>query len=276
MPRFSLPSFFRLMLRYPRLLITLAAVGGLLYAYECIVARPKMVYMGIPSAQSYHPMTWTRIMRNRGYMSGYSDLRGNPLWVVYKVTKIPENAPKYKRPASFSADWRSLSHVASEDYTHSGFDRGHMAPNYAISRLYGKRAQYETFLMTNISPQKARLNQKVWQKLEVWESERFAKRFKAVWVYTGPIFDREISRLKSAWRIEIPDAFYKVYAGIGHDGSLRLLAFLIPQDVRGNESPERFLTTVDRVEALSGFDFFRELDDLTEKRLESEVRYNGW
>lgn len=276
MPRLSFLSLLGLLIRYPRTLIVLAALAGLLYAYESIVARPKMVYMGIPAAQSYHPKTWTRILRNEGYMVGYSDIRGNPLWVSYRITRIPSDAPRYKRPGSFSADWRSLTHIGTEDYTRSGFDRGHMAPNYAISRLYGKSAQEETFLMTNITPQKAKLNQRVWQKLESWEVERFAKQFREVWVYTGPVFDDQVTRLKSARRVEIPDAFYKIYAGIDHSGSLRLLAFLIPQGVRGNETPERFLTTVDRIEALSGFDFFHELDDVEEKRLEAELHFAGW
>ena len=90
------------------------------------------------------------------------------------------------------------------------------------------------------------------------------------------MFDSKVERLQSAWRVEIPDAFYKVYAGIDAAGAPHLLAFLIPQTVRGNETPEQFLTTVDRIEALIGFDFFHELDDSLEKRLESEVRYAGW
>lgn len=276
MSRFPLKNFFRLVVRFPRVTIVLLALGALLYAYEWIVVRPKMVYMGIPAAQRYDPMQWTRILRNSGYICGYSELRGNPLWVVYRLEALPKNAPRYKRPESFSADWRSLTHIDSSDYTRSGYDRGHMAPNYAISRLYGKAAQQETFLMTNIVPQKANLNQKVWQRLEEWEINRFTKRFRELWVYTGPVFDSKVERLQSAWRVEIPDAFYKVYAGIDAAGAPHLLAFLIPQTVRGNETPEQFLTTVDRIEALIGFDFFHELDDSLEKRLESEVRYAGW
>jgi endonuclease G len=267
---------FPILMRYPRLLIAMIAVGGLLYAYEVIVARPKMVYMGIPAARGTTPMTWTRVFRNESYMSGYSDLRGNPLWIVYRLKPIPESAPRYKRPRDFSVDWRSLTHITSHDYTRSGYDRGHMAPNSAISRLYGKQAQLETFLMTNIVPQRPDLNQRVWQKLEELEATRYAKRFRELWVYTGPVFDKQITRLKSAWRVEIPDAFYKIYAGVDSGGSVHMLAFLIPQSVRGNEKPERFLTTVDRVEALSGFDFFHDLDDLLEERLESEVRYSAW
>lgn len=276
MPRFPLRSLGRLALRYPRLLIFLLAVSGLLYAYEVIVARPKMAYMGLPAAQSFSPLTWTRVLRNDGYMAGYSELRGNPLWVAYRVSRIAPGAPRYKRPRNFSPDWRSLTHISSGDYTRSGFDRGHMAPNYVISRLYGKNAQLETFLMTNIVPQKAELNQKVWQKLEAWETDRFTRRFREVWVYTGPLFDGDIRRMSSTWRVEIPDAFYKIYAGIDTSGRPHLLAFLIPQSVRGNENPARFVTTVDRIEALSGFDFFPELDDLLEKRLESEVAMAGW
>jgi len=42
--------------------------------------------------------------------------------------------------------------VTSHDYTGSGYNRGHCAPNYAIAVCYGAQAQLETFLMSNILP----------------------------------------------------------------------------------------------------------------------------
>lgn len=273
---FSISRAAGVLLRYPRLLILAAAVSGLLYAYEVIIARPAMVYMGIPVSLDNSPLHWTRILRNDAYMSGYSELRGNPLWVVYRLTPLPKNSGRHKRPRHFSPDWRSITHIASSDYTRSGYDRGHMAPNHAISRLYGKAAQEETFLMTNITPQKPSLNQKVWQRLEERESTRYLKHFRELWVYTGPVFDSKVSRLKSAWRIEIPDAFYKIYAGIDVRGRPHLLAYLIPQDVRGDEKLEQFMTTVDTIEKRVGFDFFHELEDRLEILLESKLSGGEW
>jgi len=43
---------------------------------------------------------------------------------------------------------------------------GHMTPNEVINRQFGRLAQMETFLMSNMSPQYGSLNVGVWLKLE--------------------------------------------------------------------------------------------------------------
>ncbi len=55
-----------------------------------------------------------------------------------------------------------------------------------------------------------------------------------------------------------------------------MLAFVIPQNVRGNEPLERFITNVDRVETLTGFDFFYDLEDSVENRLEAQIDPSQW
>lgn len=147
--------YLRILWHYPRIfLLSITAIAGSWYSYEVYYARPAMVYMGIPEAHNkWQPITWTRIFRNYGFIVGYSDLRGNPLWVSYQIHPIPENTPSYKRPPRFRSDWRNLNLITHDTYTHSGYDRGHMAPNYAISHLYGQKGQLDTFLMTNITPQ---------------------------------------------------------------------------------------------------------------------------
>lgn len=242
--------------------------------YEIFIARDAMVFQGIPKEMS--SASFTRIFRNSAYMVGYSDLRGNPLWVVYKLSPLPENAVHLKRPESFHADWRNLGVIASEAYTNSGYDRGHMAPNHAIALLYGKTAQEETFLMTNITPQKPSLNQKLWQELEAKELDLFAPKFKTLWVYTGPLFEAKSKRLKNSSFVEIPEAFYKIYVGIEGNGELKTLALIIPQNAKATDRLEKYVVSIDEVERRSGFDFLHELDDRVENVLESEIDMRGW
>lgn len=260
----------------PKAFLVAFLLGGLSYSYEVFIARDTMSFQGIPSAMQNTLQTYTRIFRNSAYMVGYSDLKGNPLWVVYKLTPAKENAPHLKRPDGFHADWRNLGFITSSDYTNSDYDRGHMAPNHAISILYGKEAQYETFLMTNITPQKPSLNQKLWQQLEEKELEMFAPKFKALWVYTGPLFDAKVTRLKSSYFVEIPDAFYKMYVGIEEDGTLRALAFILPQNAKATDRLEKYAVSIDEVERRSGFDFLHELEDEIEEALEKSVDVKAW
>lgn len=270
-------GLFKWSKRDPLVAIVLLLAGAGWYAYEYKVARPAMSFQGVPESQDWRqPMTWFRVLRNDAFMLGYSDLRGNPLWVVYNIHPVAADAAHYKRPQRFSEDWRTINRVSHDDYLKSGYDRGHMAPNYAISRLYGKQAQLDTFLMSNITPQRPKLNQKLWQRLEQAEIDYFTRLGKEVWVITGPVFDGDTERLKNAWNVEAPDAFYKIYALPNASGTPKVLAFLMPQNVKGYEPLDRFVTTVDHIEALTGLDFFKDLDDSLENRLEREINDSDW
>ncbi|NOQ76806.1 MAG: DNA/RNA non-specific endonuclease [Methylococcaceae bacterium] len=270
-------SIYKLCKKDPLISAVILILAASAYTYEVKVARPDFAYKGLPQTQNWQqPFHWFRTLRNDAFMLGYSDLRGNPLWVSYKINSVNPKAKRLSRPQRFSKDWRTVNPVNHQDYLHSGYDRGHMAPNYAISRLYGKQAQLDTFLMSNISPQKPKLNQKLWQRLERVEINYFTQLGKDLWVYTGPIFDSKIQRLKNAWNVEIPDAFYKIYALPATTGKPKLLAFLIPQQVKGNEPLTRFLTTVDEIERLTGLDFFTDLPDKLENKLESKINSAQW
>jgi endonuclease G len=56
----------------------------------------------------------------------------------------------------------------------------------------------------------------------------------------------------------------------------RALAFVMPQDVAGNEPLDRYLVSIDEVEARTGLDFFPQLPGPIEYRLESSVKTAGW
>lgn len=213
--------------------------------------------------------SWTRVLRNDGFMLGWSDLRGNALWVTYRLTPLPANSRRLPRPERFSADWRAFGLINHDAYTRSGYDRGHLAPNHAIAQLYGRDAQLATFRMTNISPQRSDLNQRLWQRLERYEMDTLAARYGEVWVTTGPVFTGEREHLRSHLLVEIPDAFYKLFAVTEANGSPRLFAFLIPQQVRGDEPLARYVVSVDEVEKLTGLDFFHALEDPLEAHLEA-------
>lgn len=106
-----------------------------------------------------------KVLNNIGYTVGYSENRRNPLWSAYQCFRVA-NPEKHKRPSRFKIDPRTESKVTHDDYTNTGYSRGHMSPNYAIDTRYGRDAQLETFLMSNICPQRQSLNGGRWQQLE--------------------------------------------------------------------------------------------------------------
>ncbi|SEI54522.1 endonuclease G [Allopseudospirillum japonicum] len=230
-------------------------------------------FAGFPQAQGGWK-TWHRVLHNEAFSVGYSDIRLNPLWVSYQLQPLEERR-SMPRPSQFETDWR-VPWLEHEDYTRSGYDRGHMAPNHAIAQLYGRKAQLETFWMTNISPQSPKLNRGIWRRLEEAALDHFAPLHRQIWVITGPIFGSGFHFLDTSW-VQVPEAFYKIFI-VPSQGKQppHLLAFMIPQEVTGKEKLADFVVNIDTLETLTGLDFLTELPDTLEENLERQIDTRSW
>ncbi len=266
---------------WPLALLCLGGAGG--YAYEVQLARPAMVFMGMPEVFRRGPEAWVRVLRNEAFMAGYSEWLGNSLWVSYQVHPRPSRPFNLPRPSRFRADPRTvrclavLACIGHDDYSGSGYDRGHLAPNHVIASRYGERAQRETFLMSNISPQRPEFNRQIWQRLEAIAEDDLAQRFGSFWVMTGPIFTEHPQHLPGIKRIAVPAAFYKILIRPARPGEApRALAFVIPQTAAGTDDLRRFLVRIDDIERWTGIDFFQALPDGIEDAVESRIEPAEW
>ncbi|MEO8771729.1 MAG: DNA/RNA non-specific endonuclease [Ferruginibacter sp.] len=109
--------------------------------------------------------------------------------------RIPRWVSWHNQPADFGStprqdDFRpdealpaSWYHVANESYTGSGFDRGHSCPSN--DRTSSIPANSSTFLMTNIIPQAANLNQGPWANMEDYCHTLVTSSGKEVYVICG-------------------------------------------------------------------------------------------
>ena len=215
-------------------------------------------------------------LKNIGFAVGYDERRKNPAWVAYKVT-----APRFPlgpRPPGFEPDNRTTARVRSTALSHSGFDRGHMAPNAAIGVCYGADAQRETFRMSNITPQLHGLNDGLWRAMEQRILHRYPRRFKEVWVTCGPVFDNTQSPQLLREGVWIPDAFFLIVADRDEDsGELRAQAYLMPhREIPENEDPATFLTDIRTVEARTGLNFFPALPPVQQDALERTKAIKAW
>lgn len=255
---------------------TLLSVVILLLAALIHVLLPPAtpdVYGGLPQPQSLPIRLSSHVLRNEGFSLAYSEWWRTPLWVAYRLSGLPEGASP-PRPDHFTSDRRTLWPVDEADYSHSGYDRGHMAPNHLIASLYGREAQRETFRMSNIVPQRPRLNQLLWQRIEALEADGVAGRFPGTYVLVGPVFDAASRRLDSG--VAVPSAFYRIWLRVNGDAVPKALAFLVPQTVCGDEPLARYLVSVDTLEAVTGLDFFAALDDALEAQFESQPSSDFW
>lgn len=233
--------------------------------------RGDQIYGGWPT-QGFRLFGRVAMLENRGYTVGYSESMKNPLWVAYRIFDVPK-LNSGERKSYFPIDERTRARVAHRDYTNSGYDRGHMAPNYGIATRYGREAQLETFLMSNVIPQDRNVNRHIWKDLEMRVAKRYGRYFREVWVITGPVFQGEIKTLDSG--IPVPSAYYKIMVDESGDG-LRALAFLVERRCPPYTRIRKCLVSIDEVESLTGLDFFPNLPDAVENALESESATRLW
>jgi endonuclease G len=230
-------------------------------------------FAGVP--QNQDPRREVKMLVNHGFVVGYSEDLKNPLWVAYRVCET-EQPLDTERPMIFMIDERTDAKVSDGDYTSSGFHRGHMAPNSAIETRFGRLAQLETFLMSNICPQKGALNLGAWKSLETKVRNQYANDLTEVWIVAGPIFGADPERLGSG--VAVPEKFYKIVVNrFGfRDSKIEMLAFIFPQAPPSGASLNGFLTSVDEIEHRTKLDFFHELPEKTEVKLESETASAVW
>jgi endonuclease G len=230
------------------------------------------------------------VLPSRTFVVGYDNARMDPVWVSYCVIAPVQSGSGRSRP--WKTDARTTARVSDSDfrYTEGDYDRGHMAPKAAMYRAYGQAAVDDTYTLTNACPQRHAFNDGVWGDLEDLVRDEYCVGFDEVWVVCGPVFDESNGRAFLAKDdahadlpqrpVEIPDAFYCILVDLV-DGSPRALAFLIDhsegyskEDVKPRLS--RFLVSIDRLEQLTGLDYFWSLDDAIESPLESTAAARMW
>ncbi|MDR2982504.1 MAG: DNA/RNA non-specific endonuclease [Puniceicoccales bacterium] len=213
-------------------------------------------------------------LKNTGYLVGYDETRKNPAWVAYKV--FPARYPPNKRPDGFEIDSRTRTQVETAEYSHSGYDRGHMAPNRAISLCYGQEAQRETFLMSNVVPQRHGLNGAFWEAMERRVMDRYTRRYGDVWVVCGPVYEAGKAPQKLKSGIVVPDAFFLIIAEKS-EGGIRAEAFLVPhEDIKERADPSKYLTSIRAIEARTGLNFFPKFPAQAQDALETTPAKRAW
>jgi endonuclease G, mitochondrial len=214
------------------------------------------------------------LLENKFYSVGYNVITKNPHWVYYFVSKQHTPAGG-ERPGYFSSDNRVPDPVVHDDYTNSGYDRGHMAPNYILGAYGGVTAQEETFIMTNVIPQTPELNRGPWKELEMLIAKTYVPEFDYLYIFTGPVYKAAPGvndKLESG--VWIPDGCYKIVVDV-EGFEFRVLAFLFPQNGPYTDL-EDYLVSVDCIERLTGLDFLSDLPDSIEEPLEAVKQTRLW
>ncbi|MBT5435833.1 MAG: DNA/RNA non-specific endonuclease [Alphaproteobacteria bacterium] len=187
--------------------------------------RPEMRY-GMPAAD--------QILINRYYIVGYSHYFRQAKWALEIVDVADTTVPRedhfrsdYRIPPMFRADL--------QDFRGSEHDRGHLvaSANQRETRIQNS----ETFLLSNMSPQKPGFNRQVWGELEQAVRDLHDdQEILQVYVVTGPIFDftkaMEIvgGQDDNNVTLPIPHAYYKSVLAENDKGKFSLWSFILPNE----------------------------------------------
>ena len=207
-----------------------------------------------------------QVIHRTGYTLAYDAKTRTPQWVAWELTK-KETQGTEERSNDFQPDPDVKgAQVVTKDYTHSGYDRGHMAP--AADMKWSKKAMKESFYMSNICPQDHNLNTSDWSELEN-KSRQWARRYGKVYIVCGPIYNGKRNEYIGDHRVKVPDAFFKVVL-INEKKKQCAMGFYFENEA-GERKLQEYLVPVDRLEQLTGMDFFSALPDNLEDRLEAEI-----
>ncbi len=222
---------------------------------------------GIPAAD--------QIIINRHYVLGYSYYFRQAKWALEIVD--PDNTdlerldnfrPDYRIPEMFRADL--------VDYSGSGYDRGHLVAS--ANQIETELQNSETFLLSNMSPQRPKFNRDIWKELETEVRKLDAKpKILETYVICGPIFyfDTPVELIgakdKNNVSIPVPQAYFKSILTENNKGTINMWSFVIPNE-ESNQSLDTYLVPTILVEKLAGIKLWESLVGKKIDREKSKIR----
>ena len=231
------------------------------------------------------------LMEKPSFALSYNRDKGTPNWVSWHLE--PAWFGSLPRVDTFRADPSVLPEwyrVQSTDYSTSGFDRGHMTPNADRDNENRIPVNQETYLMSNMVPQAPDNNQGPWANMENALRSILTENGESneMYVIAGPAGvggnnGSGVVNTIANGHVTVPAFTWKVVlvlpSGMDDlsrvDASTRTIAVIMPniQGIRTSNPDDwqGYLTTVDAVEALTGYDFFANLPDNIENAIEGGV-----
>ncbi|MDC1161925.1 DNA/RNA non-specific endonuclease [Tenacibaculum sp.] len=220
---------------------------------------------------NYLPTSTTgQVIKHRFYNLSYNEKHEQAEWVAYSLSKSDIVYTNHKRPY-FIYDPKVKTKSANyRNYKRSGYDRGHLCP--AGDRRFSKEAHDETFYTSNVSPQKHNFNARIWNKLEQ-KTRYWAKKYNHLYVITGGVLQNDLKSIGKE-KVSVPNQFYKVLLDYTQP-EIKAIAFLLPH--KDSTKPlYEFVVSIDELEKQTGIDFFPNLPDPIENKLEASTNYKNW
>lgn len=239
--------------------------------------------MGNPSGAVTDSTRWTNyLMEKSQYALSYHRDRGIPNWVSWHLDESWLGSAA--RQDDFRADMTlpgGWYRVQANDYTGSGFDRGHHTPS--ADRTKTEEDNSATFLMTNMIPQAPDNNQQTWAGLENYCRslvETGHELYIVMGSYgSGGTGNNGRKTTITGGKVNVPARVWKVVVVLpqGSDDAARVstatrvIAVDTPNSNDVRPSWGGYRTTVDAIEAATGYDLLSGVDRGVQQVVEARV-----
>jgi len=194
-----------------------------------------------------------QILTGRHFTIGYSWYFRQAKWVLEIINPLERlldiEFADGERLDNFRADqripWRFRASLGA--YKGSGLDRGHLVASADLRETELQNS--ETFLLSNMSPQKPNFNRKIWRKLEEAIRDLDSKEdIMETYVLTAPVFyfGKAIETIgdrddEHGIDIPIPHAFVKSVFAEHKNGGFKLWTFRIDNEEQEDENLRKYL-----------------------------------
>ena len=214
--------------------------------------------------------TKEQIVEYEGFRVSFNEDNKTPNWVAWELLGSESDGVE-KRYDKFWQDENVRGCPTTKDYSNSGYDRGHMCP--AADQKWSPQAMIDCFSLANMVPQDHSLNAGAWATLE--KKERlWAQRDSAIVIIAGPIYEQADTRRIGNAGVRVPSAFFKVIVAPYLDEP-RGIGFIYP-NMSSPGNMKDYSMPIDEVEKITGIDFFYNLQDDIEERIEYVASFKEW
>jgi uncharacterized repeat protein (TIGR01451 family) len=242
-----------------------------------IIGNPYQMELGNPSNATADPSNHSHYLIQRTVeVLDYNDILGEPNWASWDLTT--SDVGSSGRSSTFFTDTNlppGFYEVTPNDYSGSGFDRGHMCPS--ADRTDNVNDNDMVFFMSNIIPQASANNQGVWADFETY-CRTLAQSGNEVLITCGPsgfdgsyISSGRAAIASNVWKIAVV-----VPAGAGTAASrittsTRVITLKIPNLDSATNSWQSYVTSAHQVELDTGLNFFTALPVTIASAMRSKV-----
>ena len=183
-------------------------------------------------------------------------------------------------------DLPTIYRFSEDPYKYSGYDHGHICPS--ADRLRATECNYQTFFITNMQPQYNKFNAGLWEKMEE-DVRTWANQSDTLYVCKGGTIDSKANIIEYVSRnshqssqvndqhIPVPKYFFM--AVLSRKGSQwQAMGYWVEHlnADRSNDNRKTYAVSIDVLEDRTGIDFFCNLPDDIETKVEKSLSPSYW